>query len=99
LNSYRLAASTLGAEEIEAAKAVLDTGMLTMGQEVRAFEAEFADWVGVDHAVMVNSGSSANLLIADSLVRASVGSPRLAHGDEVIVPGLAWSRSLQTSTL
>jgi CDP-6-deoxy-D-xylo-4-hexulose-3-dehydrase len=87
---YRLAADTLGRDEIAAAKAVLDSGRLTMGHRVREFEAEFADWVGVNCAVMVNSGSSANLLIVDSLLRATSRPPRLAAGDEVIVPGLAW---------
>jgi CDP-6-deoxy-D-xylo-4-hexulose-3-dehydrase len=89
-NPYRLAADTLDADEIAAAKAVLDSGHLTMGSHVREFEAEFAAWVGVNHAVMVNSGSSANLLIIDSLLRATSRAPRLAAGDEVIVPGLAW---------
>ena len=43
----------------------------TMSRRVRVFEDEFADWVGADHAVMVNSGSSANLLIVDALIRAT----------------------------
>jgi CDP-4-dehydro-6-deoxyglucose reductase, E1 len=89
-DAYRLAADTLGTDEIAAAKEVLDSGQLTMGRHVREFEAEFADWVGVNCAVMVNSGSSANLLIVDSLLRATSRPPRLATGDEVIVPGLAW---------
>ena len=88
--TYRLAADTLGAGEIEAAKAVLDSGQLTMGRQVREFEAAFADWVGADHAVMVNSGSSANLLVVDALLRPTAGAPRLAQGDEVLVPALAW---------
>jgi CDP-6-deoxy-D-xylo-4-hexulose-3-dehydrase len=87
---YRLAADTMGPDEIEAAKAALDSGQLTMGRRVRAFEEEFAAWVGVSHAVMVNSGSSANLLIIDSLLRATSATRPLTPGDEVIVPGLAW---------
>ncbi len=87
---YRLAADTMGPEEIEAAKAVLDSGQLTMGPRVRAFEEEFAEWIGAPHAVMVNSGSSANLLMVDSLLRATSSTRLLAPGDEVIVPGLAW---------
>jgi CDP-4-dehydro-6-deoxyglucose reductase, E1 len=87
---YRLAADTMGRDEIEAAKAVLDSGQLTMGRCVRAFEEEFAQWVGVSHAVMVNSGSSANLLIVDLLLRATSSTRTLTSGDEVIVPGLAW---------
>lgn len=88
--SYRLAADTLGRDEIEAAKAVLDSGQLTMGRRVQAFEAEFAEWVGASHAVMVNSGSSANLLMVDTLLRATSGARLLQPGDEVIVPGLSW---------
>lgn len=87
---YRLAADTMGRDEIDAAKAALDSGQLTMGPRVRAFEEEFADWVGVEYAVMVNSGSSANLLIVDSLLRATSAARPLMPGDEVIVPGLAW---------
>ena len=87
---YRLAADTLGLDEIEAAKAVLDSGQLTMGPRVRSFEEEFAAWVGVGYAVMVNSGSSANLLMVDSLLRTTSSRRPLSPGDEVIVPGLAW---------
>jgi CDP-6-deoxy-D-xylo-4-hexulose-3-dehydrase len=87
---YRLAADTFGAEEMRAAKAVLDSGQLTMNQQVRDFESDFAEWVGMPQAVMVNSGSSANLLMIDALLRSTSGAPRLLAGDEVIVPGLAW---------
>jgi CDP-6-deoxy-D-xylo-4-hexulose-3-dehydrase len=87
---YRLAANTFGVEEIEAAKAVLDSGMLTMGEHVRSFETAFADWVGAKHAVMVNSGSSANLLATDLMLRRSHGPGVWQRGDEVLVPALAW---------
>ena len=87
---YRLAADTFGAEEIAAAKAVLDSGQMTMDRNVRAFEAAFAAWVGIEHAVMVNSGSSANLIMADALLRSTSSRRHLEPGDEVIVPGLAW---------
>jgi CDP-6-deoxy-D-xylo-4-hexulose-3-dehydrase len=87
---YRLAADTFRTEEIEAAKKVLDSGLLTMGERVRTFEGEFAAWVGSRHALMVNSGSSANLLMVDALVRRAEGKAPLAPGDEVLVPGLSW---------
>lgn len=87
---YPLAADTLEAPEINAAKAVLDSGFYTMGRHVLAFERQFADWVGSPHAVMVNSGSSANLLMVDALLRSTTGRPTVQAGDEVIVPGLAW---------
>lgn len=85
---YRLAADTLGPEEIAAAKETLDTGYLTMGERVKRFEAEFADWVGLPAAVMVNSGSSANLLMVDVMLRSS--GLGLKPGDEVLVPALSW---------
>ena len=87
---YPLAADTLEAAEIDAAKAVLDSGFYTMGRRVKEFEYQFADWVGAAHAVMVNSGSSANLLLVDALLRSTTGRPTLQPGDEVLVPGLAW---------
>jgi len=87
---YRLAADTFGAAEIAAAKAVLDSGRLTMGDRVAQFEREFAVYTGAKHALMVNSGSSANLLMVDVLQRRPCVTPALQPGDEVIVPALAW---------
>jgi CDP-4-dehydro-6-deoxyglucose reductase, E1 len=91
---YPLAASTFGVEEIEAAKAVLDSGRLTMGPLVQAFESEFAAWTGAEHALMVNSGSSANLLMVDAMLRRSRRPAAWQAGDEVLVPGLAWSTTV-----
>ena len=56
---------------------------LTQGQQVRAFEKEWSDWLGVAHSVFVNSGASANLLTMAAL--------RETQGPgEVIVPALTW---------
>jgi CDP-6-deoxy-D-xylo-4-hexulose-3-dehydrase len=87
---YPLAADTFSADEIDAAQKVLSSGRLTMGPEVRAFEAEFATWIGAEHALMVNSGSSANLLAVDAMLRRSYGDGPWKPGDEVLVPALAW---------
>ena len=93
-----LTANLLGKEEITAAKAVLDSGFLTMGKLCEQFEREFAAYIGAEHAVMVNSGSSANLLalfaLVNPLLAANGRSRRLQPGDEVIVPALAWSTSI-----
>jgi CDP-6-deoxy-D-xylo-4-hexulose-3-dehydrase len=91
--------STLGDEEINAAKAVLDSGMLTMGERCRAFEREFAGYLGSKHAIFVNSGSSANLLalfaLANPLVPGAPGRPkRIEPGSEIIVPALTWSTTI-----
>ena len=60
---YPLAYSTWGKEELEAIQRVIDSDMYTMGKHVKQFEDEFAKQFGSNHAVMVNSGSSANLLM------------------------------------
>lgn len=63
---YSLAVPTFGYEEVKEATNVLESCQTTMGERVEEFEEEFSRYVGAEHAVMVNSGSSANLLIAMS---------------------------------
>ena len=87
---YTLAESTFTQVEIDAAKEVLDSSRITMGERVKNFEKEFAAWTGAKYALMVNSGSSANLLIIDALLRRTNGKAPLQPGDEVLVPALAW---------
>jgi len=86
---YELAASTWGEEEIEAIQRVIRSGNLTMGREVKEFEQEFARYFGVRHGVMVNSGSSANLISTAALFYKS--ERPLQRGDEAIVPAISWS--------
>lgn len=86
---YELAASTWGPEEIEAAKAVIESGHYTMGAHVKAFEQEFADYFGARNAIMVNSGSSANLVSVAAM--AYRRDRPLQRGDEVIVPAISWA--------
>jgi len=86
---YELASSTWGSEEIDAMQRVIASGMFTMGEHVRAFEAAFAQKFGVKHALMVGSGSAANLVGVGALFY-SKDRP-LARGDEVIVPAISWS--------
>jgi CDP-6-deoxy-D-xylo-4-hexulose-3-dehydrase len=76
-------------EEVAAAIEVLLTRDVTMGRRVRAFERQFADFIGSRHAVMVNSGSSANLLGMAALSSRDVKNG-LHPGDEVIVPAVTW---------
>lgn len=77
---YPLAVPTIAEEEIQAATDVLRSGQTTMGEKVEQFEEEFARYVGSPHAVMVNSGSSADLLAAYATDTAG----------EVIVPVVTW---------
>ena len=57
--------------------------MLTQSGNVRAFEKEWSEWLGVKHSVFVNSGSSANLITMAAL-------RELRGGGQVIVPTLTW---------
>lgn len=86
---YKLASSTWDSEEHSAIHDVVKSGKLTMGTEVRRFEHEFAKYFGSRHAVMVNSGSSANLLAITSLMHKA--NRPLTPGMEVIVPTISWS--------
>lgn len=87
--TFPLATSSWDDREYEAIQRVIRSGMFSMGAEVAAFERDFAQAMGTRHAVMVNSGSSANLLIAAALRYHS----RFAFpaGGEVIVPAVSWS--------
>ena len=88
---FSLATDSFGEEEIESVMSVMRSGRYTMGSVTKQYEAELAKWLGVKNAVMVNSGSSANLLLVDSLLRRSqIDNVKLQPGDEVIVPALSW---------
>jgi CDP-6-deoxy-D-xylo-4-hexulose-3-dehydrase len=58
---------------------------LTMGENGLAFEEALADYLGLSHAIMVNSGSSANLAAVTTLCSPQIEAP-LQPGDEVITP-------------
>lgn len=87
--SYPLATTTWDSKELQALQEVIDSGRFTMGSKVKQFEEEFAAYFGSKYAVMVNSGSSANLIA----LAAAVEHPdlNLNPGDEVIVPAVSWA--------
>ena len=82
---YSLSSDTWDKEELQAIQDVIDSGRYTMGPKVAQFEKEFAEKFDVPYAVMVNSGSTANLLMWSCLVNRDQ-----LHGD-VIVPAVSWS--------
>ena len=86
LQKVPLSQSTWGAEEYDAAIAVLRSGNTTMGEITKQYERRFADYIGTRYAVACNSGSSANLLM--------VAAWTLRYGKgTVIVPALGWATS------
>ena len=89
-----LASSGLRKSDIDAVIRVLESGQLTMGNEVKKFESKMSKYLGVKHFVMVNSGSSANLLMIEALLRPAVSKPRLNPGDSVLVPAIAWPTTI-----
>ncbi|WP_311331149.1 MULTISPECIES: DegT/DnrJ/EryC1/StrS family aminotransferase [Capnocytophaga] len=86
---YPLASSTWDEKEIEAINSVIAKDMYTMGEGVKQFEKDFSKFFGSKYSVMVNSGSSANLIAVAALFYTK--EPKLKRGDEVIVPAVSWS--------
>ena len=60
---FPLATSTWNKEEINSIYDVIKTNKFTMGNYVEKFEKKFAKYLNVKHCIMVNSGSSANLMM------------------------------------
>ncbi len=88
-----LAGPSYNHEEVtEAIDSLLST-MVTMGNKVKQFEKKFAKYTGRKYAIMVNSGSSANLLSLAILTNPKF-SKKLNSGDEVITPALTWSTTV-----
>lgn len=84
---YRLCDDTWNEEEINAINRVIQSNRFSMGKEVENYEKEFARKFNVKYAVMVSSGSAANLLAIAALIY----SGKLKKGDEVLVPAVSWS--------
>jgi CDP-6-deoxy-D-xylo-4-hexulose-3-dehydrase len=90
---FPLVDSSYDNQEIISCMATLLSGQLTMSAKVREFETQFARYCGAPYAVMVNSGSSANLL-ALSAITNPLRARHLKAGDKVAVPAVCWSTSL-----
>ena len=88
--TVKLADNTISAEEMSSLADWLKEGhQVTKGPLTRQFEAEFAAYTGTKYSIMVNSGSSANLLMAYSLLEAGY-----LRNKKVIVPAVSWITTL-----
>ena len=90
--SYSLTESVLESRDINSAIKVLKSKKITMGLKTKQIEAYFQNKIVKTNSLMVNSGSSANLLIFQCLINPMV--KKLKPGDEVLIPAICWSTSL-----
>lgn len=83
---WPLMKNNIAREDLDAVCQLLqqDDPVLTQSRNVRAFEEEWSNWLGVRHSVFVNSGSSANLVTLAAL------KELYGAGGEVIVPSITW---------
>jgi CDP-6-deoxy-D-xylo-4-hexulose-3-dehydrase len=91
--NYKLLEDAFSFEDIMSGVEVLLSKKITMGEITKKFELEFAKYLNVKYALMVNSGSSANLLAAFALINPRKDNS-LKRGDEFIIQSLCWSTSL-----
>ena len=87
--AYTLAHNSWDINEKQALERVMASDRYTMGPEVAKFEEEFASYIGSKYAIMINSGSSANLMMLSALRYDD--RYNLQPDDEVIVPAVSWS--------
>ena len=90
--NYPLTNTMLDKADINSAIKVLKSKWITMGKETLKFENTFSKKISKKHSIMVNSGSSANLLIFQCLINPKV--KKLNKNDEVLIPAICWSTSL-----
>ena len=93
VNRFPLLEEGFTTQDIMRGIEVLLSRKLTMSEITKKFENTFAKYIGSKYALMVNSGSSANLLSAFALVNPKKES-RLKPGDKFIIPAICWSTSL-----
>jgi len=89
---YPLSMASYDIEEILSAVDSLCSFRTTMWEKTIDFEQQFSNLNGCSEAIMVNSGSSADLLIAFALVNPQ--TKFLEHGDEILVPSVTWPTQL-----
>ena len=90
---YPLVENPYRSKDLKKAKKILDSGKLTLGPVTEKFQNSFSKGMNTKYSLMVNSGSSANLLAFQCLIN-PYRKRRLNKNDEVLIPALCWSTSL-----
>ena len=80
-------------KDLNKAIEVIKTGKITIGKHTKNFEKKFSSKIKTKFSLMVNSGSSANLLALQCLIN-PYRKKRLKKGDSVLIPTVCWSTSL-----
>ncbi len=90
---YPLLENPFRKKDLDAATKVVKSGRITIGHNTKIFEKSFSNKIKSKYSLMVNSGSSANLLALQCLIN-PYRKKRLKYGDSVLVPTVCWSTSL-----
>jgi len=88
-----LAIPPYGSKEVIESLESLLSMKTTAGTKVRKFEKKFSNYIGGKYGIMVNSGSSANLL-ALSILSNPLLKNRIKPGDEIITPAVTWATTV-----
>ena len=90
---YPLLENAFSNQDINSAIRVVKSRRLTMSKKTMEFEKKFSQFIKSNYCLMVNSGSSANLLAFFALIN-PLKKNKLKVGDECLIPALCWSTSL-----
>jgi len=90
---YPLLENAFSNQDINSAIKVVKSRRLTMSKKTMEFEKKFSQFIKSNYCLMVNSGSSANLLAFFALTN-PLKKNKLKVGDECLIPALCWSTSL-----
>jgi len=91
--NYQLSPNSFSNKDIIEGIKVIVSKKITMSKKTTEFEKKFAKFIGSKYALMVNSGSSANLLAMFAMINPAKIN-KLKRGDECLIPALCWSTSL-----
>ena len=90
---YPLVDNPYRKKDIIQAIKVLKSSKITSGPKTLEFQSKFSKKIKTNYSLLVNSGSSANLLAMQCLIN-PYRKKRLKQGDEILIPSLCWSTSL-----